>query len=489
MSRLLRYSRSNMGASLAALIAASVASSARAQAPTATPPAPGEAYVAPAPLPTDQPATTPAPAPTTTAALPPPAVPAIPAIPPTAADANADAAAQAIDEQLVTEATNKASGDEYKLDLYGFTDFTYSYAVKNFSYGPPNDSFAVGNFNVYLASELGSNWRTLMEVRFTYLPNGNNVIDSTGNVTRTDTTVGDYTDLGRPTRWGGIIIERAYLEYSAHPLFNVRGGQWLTPYGIWNVDHGSPVIVGVRRPYIVGEEFLPQTQTGLDFYGTYDFPALQLGYHFTVSNGRGPIDTYQDLNTSKAIGGRLFGRADTPAGAFTLGLSGYHGRYTDKKQSYTIDPNGNLITLYPTTGDYNEQSIAADLKWEWNGFLLQSEAAMQDVVYDNLRPAALVFSGPPGYATDYRRTGIYGLTGYRFDLLGIMPWAGGEYYDAGTGPAQFKRAAAFWGGVNMRPIGRVTLKAQYTYSWSVSGKNLPPNSHYNNIDFQAAWSF
>lgn len=423
------------------------------------------------------------------ATAPPTSVPAdAAASAPSTVDAEAAAVAAALEQEIAKEA---ADTDDYKLDIYGFADFTYGMAVKKFAFGPPYNSFAVGNLNVYLASDLGDSWRSLAEVRFTYLPHGvNQVNPATGAVTRIDTTSADYTDLGRPLRWGGISIERAHLEYIAHPLLTLRGGHFLTPYGIWNVDHGSPVIVGVRRPFIVGEALLPESQTGLEIYGTHHFDPIQVGYHLTLSNGRGPIDTYQDLNSNTALGGRLFARADTGAGDFTLGVSGYTGRYTDRAQTFAIDPNGQLSVDYPITLDYNERSFAADVKWELEGFLLQSEAIMNDMVYDDVRPAdPFAIGGPPGYLTDVRRVGVYGLAGYRFAFGGIMPFAGLEYYDAGR--AGFGgEAAAFWGGLNVRPTPRVVLKGQYTYSWFPGDPaDIPEDSHYNSVDLQAAWSF
>jgi len=405
-----------------------------------------------------------------------------------AADAAAaDAELAAIEQQASDTAS---SNSDIKLDLYGFADFTYGIAVHDFAYTPPYNSFAVGNLNLYLSSNLGDKWRSLAEVRFSYLPHGNSSFDANGQVTRTDTTVGDYTDLNRPVRWGGIMIERAYLEYLAHPLFNVRGGQFLTPYGIWNVDHGSPVIIGVRRPFIIGEALLPQSQTGIEIYGTHHFDPVLVGYHLTLSNGRGPIDTYQDLNHNKAIGGRLFGRLDSKFGAVTLGFSGYKGRYTDRSTVWGPDANGAFVPTYPVTADYNELSLATDLKYEYGGYLLQSEAIVNDVVYDRQRPPpAIPIPGPPGFTPDYRRVGVYGLTGYRFAFLGTMPFAGAEYYNAGQGGAAGK-SAAFWGGLNVRPTARVVLKAQYTYSWFPGDPvGMPKDSHYNSLDLQAAWSF
>jgi hypothetical protein len=84
--------------------------------------------------------------------------------------------------------------------------------------------------------------------------------------------------------------------------------------------------------------------------------------------------------------------------------------------------------------------------------------------------------------------GIYGLTGYRFDFLGTMPFFGAEYYDSGF-PGDLSQAGAVFGGLNVRPTPRVVLKLQYQYAFFPSWKDAPGNAHFNNIDAQAAWSF
>ncbi|HYP98063.1 MAG TPA: hypothetical protein VER96_05280 [Polyangiaceae bacterium] len=441
------------------------------------------------------PATDPTPAPAEAAAVAAPAAaPAAEAAAPAAAkdDAAADAAAAAAAEEAASSRPSNEEVDQFKLNLYGFTDFTYSTQVgHSFDLGSPYSSFAVGKLNLYAAAELGDNWRSLAEIRFMYLPNGTNPASTTFPAPpRTDTTVGDYTDLGRPVKWGGISIERAWLEHTFHPALTVRAGAFLTPYGIWNVDHGSPVIIGARRPFIIGESLFPEHQTGLEVYGAWNFGPSQVGYHLTLSNGRGPIDSYQDLDHNKAIGWRAFFKHENKDfGSITVGTSGYKGTYTDSTDAYASDPiTGKLVVTHPISAQYKELSLAADLKWELGGALVQSEVIMNDVAYpDDHRPAMYSTSGPPGFAPDHRRVGVYGLAGYRFPFLGIMPFAGAEYYDVGlysfTPPS-----AAFWGGLNVRPTARVVLKAQYTYSWFSKWEG-PDYGHYNGIDLQAAWSF
>jgi len=460
-----------------------------------------QAQTAPAPAEepdTNPPAVTTAPTvepPTTSATVPTPQVPeaappigtadvaselpaGTPASPESSAENDALAAIQA-----ELSAASVAAVDDFALNLYGFADFGYQMNLTESVLTSDSPSFAVGKLNLYAAADLGQNWRSLVEIRFMYSPNGDTA--TTPNATRTDTTVADPTDFSRPVRWGGISIERAWLEYTIHPLLTVRAGQWLTPYGIWNVDHGSPVIIGVRRPFVVGEALLPERQTGLEIYGSAGFGPSQLGYHLTVSNGRGPVDTYQDYDDNKALGGRLFFKTDSEFGTLTLGASGYLGKYTDGVRRFELDDEG-LRDPTVVGEQFDELSLAADLKWEWGGFLLQSEVIANERSYtEGHRPTAVLLTGaPPGFVPDHRKFGIYGLAGYRTPWVGIMPFAGAEYYDPGV-RIYSGRAYGIWAGINLRPTPRVVLKAQYTHGWFPQDDFEPINI----LDFQAAWSF
>lgn len=93
-----------------------------------------------------------------------------------------------------------------KLDLYGFIDFTYSQNLSRgdspFDTFPHFGSFAVGNINLYAAGDLGGGFRSLLELRFLYLPHGAITPVVGGPADRVDTNVPDYADLERPLRWG-----------------------------------------------------------------------------------------------------------------------------------------------------------------------------------------------------------------------------------------------------------------------------------------------
>ena len=424
---------------------------------------------------------------------PPPA--SAPAIPTTAA-AEAAPPAETAGDSFSSEDATEAEG-QHRLDLYGFADMTYlrllvpKSSVWNRFYFPTN-SFAVGNFNLYMSSNLGDSWRALGEVRFMYLPNGSTTNDTTtGDINRTDTTVLDYAGFEEPIHWGGIRIERIWVEHEFSTLFKLQVGQFLTPYGIWNVDHGTPAIIGIRAPVAVADELFPAHQTGIQLYGSKFFEPLEIGYHLTLSNGRGSVE-YQDFSDDKAVGGRVYLKTEA-FGSLTFGTSVYRGGYYDRSAQYvlkTTDGHPVVDQQLTTTSKYQEFSLGADLKWQWKHLLVQGEAIMNEAKYSQGgRPRLQVVVPPQGFQADYRRWGAYGLVGCRTPWIQTMPYAMVQYVFAPDDPIVPPILGAQF-GLNVRATPAVVLKTEVTFthfgSAGSTGLGLSPLRIWAS---QVAWAF
>jgi hypothetical protein len=366
-----------------------------------------------------------------------------------------------------------------KLEFSGFTDFSFVANVsskdsplRKIAYQFP--SFSIGNLNLYMNAALANNWRLLAEVRFLYLPQGNTNFptNTSQQVLPYDASALDYADDQRALTWGGIQIQRVQIDFTPHPLLNFRVGQFLTPVGIWNVDHGSPTVIGVYRPYIIGEGLFPERQTGIQAFGEWSGDSNLFGYAVTLSNGRGPSDAYADLDGNKGIGGRLYW-TNNDFGSLTLGVSGYKGTYSSRNREYGLQtPPGQtpaLEGLNPLALQYREESIAADVRWQYHSLLVQGEAMQHGVVYTNgFRPGqnGLIFA-------DYRDRGYYALAGYRLPWFGIMPFATFEGYNMASQPFT-PPANAESIGLNVRPEPTVVIKLQYHVSQLGSDSSSQP---------------
>jgi hypothetical protein len=364
-----------------------------------------------------------------------------------------------------------AAAFDDKLNLYGFADFGFHGERwgKDMPFIPNNTkSFALGNLNIYLAKNLTAKARALAEVRFTFLPNGSqNLSDGTSF----DATANDPNNFGRPVQWGGIVIERAYAEYDVNEYLTIRGGHWLTPYGIWNIDHGSPVIIATFRPFIIGEQFFPEHQTGLDLFGHHATAGYKIGYHLTASNGRGGSEAQLDIDSKIAFGGRL--EVDTPFGA-RFGGSYYRGRYT----SLTTTPGA-----MPQT--FLEAAYGADAQYDHGPLHLQGELIVRERHFaDGQRSATMA-----GFTADGRDLGFYLLAGYRFDQLwNVMPFFFHEDYRPTDHTVTSKvRAENF--GLNFRPSPSWVLKVGGAYVSFVGDQGLFAHNSLWIYNSQASWVF
>ena len=416
------------------------------------------------------------------------------------AQAEADAALQSPEvmsaselEALGLEVNAGAVDTAFKLS--GFTDFTAYFPIKKTvsvsSAGVPSyQSFFVGNVNVYLSKNLNDAFRALTEVRFTYLPNGSPKVEGSRLIYES-TPAFDYVENGRTTRWGGIILERVYLEWTLHRLAVVRGGQFLTPYGIWNVDHGSPAYIPVQRPYAITSGFFPERQTGLEMLGRWDAGnETTFGYHLTLSNGTGPISEYRDLDNNKAIGGRLYWEQRS-VGFFRLGGSAYYGRDTNTVPSAVLVKD--TVQLEETiVSQYDSLGLAADVQFKYRGLHVQAEFTSTQrrwttqgrVIHDLLLgPAAR------GFALDSFSWAAYGLIAYQFDWYALTPFVMLEYTRQQRLEIDAILELAWYHiGLDIQPIDAVTFKIEYGHT-SYPKPNRFFQTSSDIVQAQAAWAF
>ena len=355
-----------------------------------------------------------------------------------------------------------------RISISGFMDVNHRKSLKTdplFQLTERDGSFFVGSANVYLRANISKEMRSLLEVRFTYLPNG--APDGAGDFRRTATD--DYTDYDRDVALGSIEIERAHGEYEFAQSLVVRVGQFLTPYGIWNIDHGTPVVIPVSIPYAVGQGLIPERQTGLEVLGTLQMTErLLCSYHATLSNGRGPFESHLDLDKNKALGGRLRLLLTTSLGDIGIGSSVYYGRYTDAS-GVDIQTGDREIR-----SQYDELAFAGDVKWTYAGVHAQAEFIHQQVAY--------AADGRRNLAPDGANWGAYGLAGYRFPSLQLMPFFMYERQDD-----EVFDLNGWTLGLNYRPLAELVLKVSGTVVQRVFEDDLRGKAI--RIDSQVAWAF
>ncbi|MCP4676270.1 MAG: hypothetical protein GY854_12320 [Deltaproteobacteria bacterium] len=310
------------------------------------------------------------------------------------------------------------------LNIYGFFDLTlYKYFVDedNPAYGilPDKLSFVLSNLNVYLASEMTETLSALVELRFTFMPHG--IESDLTSYERIDTSVTEPHST-EELQLGGVVIERAQMTWQPRDFFGISAGRFLTPFGIWNVDHGSPVLLTVQPPYLIVREFMPLAQTGLQFHGRF-FPSdsLFIDYALTASNGRGPTETVYDLEDDKALGVKLKVTYQHDHITAALGGYGYFGHTTDiVKELDLSDPDTLFGMKVDTTSEYKEWNGAIDLLLELYGVRLQAEYVRGLIRYD-VRPLrrmpVLDIPDPFGEKQpDYIKSDVYVLLAWQLPL-------------------------------------------------------------------------
>lgn len=393
-----------------------------------------------------------------------------------------------------------AAAAEEKFTISGFMDLSHTASFAKYDdaityyYQPRYNSFYQTGVNLYFKSQMTETLSALVETRFSYSPNGN--ITNKSQVTRVDgvetartgdpdpnkgfertDTYAKYQFEGG-TRLGGVNIERAHLDWKPRDWFGIRAGRYLTPFGIWNEDHGAPVVLTVALPFLISWDVVPTAQTGLMVFGSI-FPTdlLKLEYAVTFSNGRGPTENFFDTDHNKAIGLRTKIQLAGDDWLISVGGYGYYGKYTDLETEmvteYRIDDTGAQVldevnydlpmrSRDVITDKHKEYIGTVDLKLNWKGLTLFGEAGARKSEY-LVRPET-VYYGTTIWTADFITNAAYGMLAYQlplekvFETLTITPFVGVDYLDL-SDANDTSKFGIYRFGINIKPSPYVTLKA------------------------------
>lgn len=398
-----------------------------------------------------------------------------------------------LDEEIL-----EVQGDSLKryMNIYGFfqMNFVKTWFEKDSmlgAYALENSSFN-SNFNLFFSSQMTETLSFLGELAFFFSPHGEiksfEVSGASGTVfERIDARVADPinpSSTGISFFDGGLSIERIHLTYSPKDWLNILVGRFLTPYGIWNIDHCAPLFLTAHLPYLQINRLVPLSQTGLQIYGKF-FPweRVYFDYALTLSNGQGPTESVFDLNENKGLGARLHLKLDFEKLTISGGTYAYHDKVTTDKKvigfkgiSPGSDQKEKFLWMEREEVEvYKQYVLASDLKLEFFGILLQAEYVFKYTQYEVpllLEAQRLAMKGQNPldvlYSPDFISRAAYVLLAYRLPLSKILgPVQVTPYFmfesSIVNDTLPMGDSLVFSGGLNVRPSPYVVLKAEYTY--------------------------
>ena len=356
---------------------------------------------------------------------------------------------------------------EQLLRVYGFADFGVMRDIA------PKDAqmasqftmpltFYLGRLNLYYDAHPDPDFRFLAETRLSLYPNGTpaGVDRSTGIVQRTSTQVSDVSSPNSTTTvsWGSIIIERAVLDWTRYPMLSVRAGLFLTPFGIYNVDHGSPTLISSTQPSYIGQRWIPEQQLGLQIFGSYPIAPWELGYAITVSNGR--TDGILDAGDSKAYGGRLFARRQGEL-SLTLGGSALYQPYRQNKEQFGLAADGSVTFTSMRVVERTMLTLGGDLSIDYRGFRLRSEIVLYREDYTPGKRTLATEDPRGGYEPDKRYVDWYVLAAYR--VWKLEPYVLSDLLELSPTLANADKAWATAIGLNVHLRSNVIVKPSWAH--------------------------
>ncbi|MDH5639335.1 MAG: porin, partial [Nitrospinota bacterium] len=149
------------------------------------------------------------------------------------------------------------------------------------------DGFRTHHFSFFLEKKLYKKWSVFSELEFEDAP-----YFEAGS-----------SESGFEFAEGKILLEQAYMDYTSSPNLAFRVGRFLTPAGIWNINHYPPFVTTQSRPQHIRHIF-PQYLDGFEIHGSVNIQDFMVNYMGYAANGQGNPGG-GDGNEEKAFGGRL----------------------------------------------------------------------------------------------------------------------------------------------------------------------------------------
>lgn len=374
------------------------------------------------------------------------------------------AAAQAQSElDAVMESAEEEVLVEPAVRVYGFADVglqrSWGTIAEIIPGGTTKTTFVLGNVNLYFDANPIPDWRFLTEVRLGLFPHGATARVAQGAAPAIDNTVGDdgspnggFTNI----QWNGVLLERAHIDWTPRDELGLRAGWFLTPYGIWNVDHGTPTRIMVEAPLFITAEALPQRQLGLEAFGRFHALPWTIGYHLYVSNGRQPGQL--DFSDQKAIGSRVWFQTRRPI-PMTFGLSGYTGRYESVQKVIGLRPGGGFAVSENESIAFSDYAAAVDASLDIGELRLRAEGVSRWKFFEDGKRTSYL---PGSFDADQNTFGAYLLAAYRLPWYGLEPLVQTEIFRFSLPLGEYALRPSI--GLNIYFDPAVVLRFSYTYS-------------------------
>ncbi|HSC88236.1 MAG TPA: hypothetical protein VLC09_13225 [Polyangiaceae bacterium] len=408
------------------------------------------------------------------------------------------------EKQEESEAVQAASAEEVDVHedlfkLYGFMDmglqrhFTNPEAITSSVFDSNATTFATGNIDLYFDFNPVQDWRALAEIRFTNAPLGRvtNYGGLAGTFERVSTEQYDpNATVPNAPMWGGYaVIERAQIEWSRYEKFKLIVGYFFTPFGIWNVDHGSPTLLTMAMPQFIQQKWLPLRQTGVQALGSFFSGEWELAYRAWISNGRteqNPLD-YDD---DKGFGARVLAKRDRGAGDnLTLGLSYQYDHVRDK----VINVTGFAPITFQqgSTWDYDEHVMGADVSLDIADTKIRAEGIVRRQDWYTGKQVRLGVENPGAYLPDRWQYGGYLTVAQQLPWWGLEPYVYGELLEQpwdladGTGIIS--------AGLNWHFTPATLLKLQaaqvYFFNWLYQAEGDPSMNNVGSLSARLVVAF